>query len=97
MISSLISWNFLSRATVRLSLVSQSFIHAPTKVNPNDEQRESLCSMGYGATVRLSRSVPKKGCANPPRVRNVMRARKRMIRNVYACVAAATIVCESVR
>lgn len=54
--------------------------HITTKVYPNDERCESIYSKDYDrAIVRLSRSVPKKGCANPSSpllgcVRNVMRA-----------------------
>lgn len=40
--------------------------HITTKVYPNDERCESIYSKDYDrAIVRLSRSVPKKGCANP--------------------------------
>lgn len=54
----------------RYGPIASSFVefHTPIKVYPNDERCESLCPKNYGATVRLSRSVPKKGCANPSRV-----------------------------
>lgn len=99
-----VSWNFLSRDTVWL-LSSFVEFHTPTKIYPNDERDANLYAWGI-TTVRLSRSVPKKGCVNPSRmcvcacvcvcVCNVMQNVRRVIREMYACVAVYCCMCMCV-